>query len=425
MRPVVAVVGAFDRFNLGDLLFPHMVRFGFERLGVDAQYDCYSIRGADLRHRGGVETRPLAALREEGLTPPSLVVVAGGELLTARWSDAYAGLAGPRRTLAAKLAARTVGVEAVDRVCRRLLDGDRPLPWVLDADDLGQDAPVAYNGVGGIGIGQLPEPLRDAARARLSRAAFLGVRDPETRDDLVGWNLPLEVRLTPDSAVLVSEVFPKEGLVERASQTTRDALVRLGPEYLVFQTGRYPAWGRVSELAAQIRAIHRQTGLGILLLPLGQAPGHEDRAPLLRIAGLLGDLPVELLDRPDVGDILAAIANTRLFVGSSLHGNLMALVYGVPHAGFGERVRKLDLMLRTWDPTSSEGAVAPASIADRALRAINADHEGLPEKIAEMQRAATASLEEQARLLTRCGPYLHPFGQIERERHLTDCGGRP
>jgi hypothetical protein len=398
---VVAVVGAFDRFNFGDLLFPHMVRFGFERLGVDARYDCYSIRGADFRDRGGVETRPLSTLKTGDAPPTDLVIVAGGELLTARWSDAYAGLAGPRRTLAAKLAARTVGVEPVDRVCRRLLGGDRPLPWVLDAGDLGQDAPVAYNGVGGIGIGQLPDPLRDAARARLSRAAFLGVRDPETRDDLVGWSLPLEVRLTPDSAVLVSEVFPKEGLVGRASQTTRDALARLGSEYLVFQTGRYPAWGRVSELAAQIRAIHRETGLGVLLLPLGQAPGHEDGAPLRRIAGLLGDLPVVLFDRPDVDDILAAIAGARLFVGSSLHGNLMALVYDVPHVGFGERVRKLDLMLRTWDPTSPEGAVAPESIAGRALRAINADRVGLPAAVAELQRAATASFEEQARLLIR------------------------
>jgi len=401
VRPVVAVVGAFDRFNLGDLLFPHMVRFAFERLGVDAEYRCYSIRGADLRHRGGVETRPLGALREEDLPRGSLVVVAGGELLTARWSDAYAGLAGPRRTLAAKLAAKAVGVGAVDRVCRLLLGGDRPLPWVLDAGDLGQDAPVVYNGVGGVGLGGLPGPLRDAARARLARAAFLGVRDPETRDDLKGWNLGLDIRLTPDSAVLVSEVFPKEGLLGQASETTRAALGRFRTGYVVFQTGRYPAWGRVGALADQIREIHRETGLGVVLLPLGQAAGHEDRAPLRRIARLLGDLPVELLDRPDVDDILAAIAGAQLFVGSSLHGNLTALVYGVPHVGFGERVRKLDLMLRTWDPTSPEGAAGVGSIAERGLRAIAADHTGLAEKIAELQRVAMASFDEQARHVTR------------------------
>jgi len=65
---------------------------------------------------------------------------------------------------------------------------------------------------------------------------------------------------------------------------------------------------------------------------------------------------LELLHNPDPADILTAIAGVRLSAGSSLHGNLVALAYGVPHVGFGERVRKLDLVLRTWDPTSPDGA---------------------------------------------------------------------
>lgn len=401
MRPVVAVIGAFDRFNFGDLLFPHVVRSAFERLGIDAAHRCYSIRGADLRHRGGVKTRPLVALRDEALPRESLVVLAGGELLTARWSDAYLGLAGPRRTLAAKIVAKLIGVGAMDRVCRRLLAGDRPMPWVLDADDLGRDVPIAYNGVGGVGIGGLPGSLRKAARARLVHAAFLGVRDPETMDDLNRWNLPLDVRLTPDCAVLASEVYSREGLNGRMSEDTRTALARLGAGYMVFQAGRYPAWGRVDILADQIRSIHSETGLGVLLLPLGQAPGHEDLVPLRGVAGLLDGLPVELLLQPGVNDILASIAGARLFVGSSLHGNLMALVYGVAHVGFGERVRKLDLMLRTWDPTSPDGAVRPASIAEQSLHAIAAEHPNLPEAVDELQRSAMTSFDQQAHLLAR------------------------
>jgi hypothetical protein len=401
VRPVVAVVGAFDRFNFGDLLFPHVIRSEFDRLGVDAVHRYYSIRGADLRHRGGVDTRPLTVLGDEPLPRGSLVVVAGGELLTARWSDAYAGLAGPRRTLASKIAARLVGAEPVDLICRRLLGGDRPLPWVLDAKDLGQDAPVSYNGVGGIGIESLPPSLRAAARSRLSRAAFLGVRDPETRRGLVAWDLGLDIRLTPDCAVLAPGVFSREVLEGRASEETRAAVARFGKGYAVIQTGRYPAWGRVGVLADQIRLIHRETGLGVLLLPLGQAPGHEDLHPLRRVAELLEGLPVALLPQPDVDDIVVAISSARLFVGSSLHGSLIAMVYGVPHVGFGERVRKLDLMLRTWDPASAEGAVEATSIAARSLNVIGSDHSQLSEKLAELQATARASFEEQARLLNQ------------------------
>ena len=121
--------------------------------------------------------------------------------------------------------------------------------------------------------------------------------------------------------------------------------------------------------------------------------------PLRRVAGRLDGVPVELLPHQDVDDILAAIAGARLFVGSSLHGNLIALAYGVPHVGFGARVRKLDFMLRTWDPTSPEGAVEPASIAERCLQALAADRAGLPENITELRATARASFEKQASLV--------------------------
>jgi polysaccharide pyruvyl transferase WcaK-like protein len=258
---------------------------------------------------------------------------------------------------------------------------------------------VSYNAVGGIGVGGLPKPLREEARNRLMSAAFIGVRDPKTKADLDTWGLPVEVSLTPDSAVLAPDAFPMVELLPAASVTAREALSRLGPDYLVFQVGRYPAWGRVSDLAGQIREIHRKTGFGILLLPLGQAAGHEDRAPLEKIGSLLEDLPVELLSQPDVHDILTCIANASLFVGSSLHGNLMALVYGVPHVGFGERVVKLDLMMRTWDPTAPDGAAEPDAIADRALRAVNERCADPEPAIKALQDAAMAALRRQAQLI--------------------------
>ncbi len=398
MKPVIAVVGAFDRFNFGDLLFPIVVQQTLSGMGVEADYRFYSIRGSDLRERGGVKTRPITELRE-GHPRARLVVLAGGELLSARWSDAYSGLAGPRRTLAVKILAKFVGAGPVDGLCRRLLSGDRPQPWVLDAVDLGLDAPVTCNGVGGIGLGSLPESFRDAARTRLARAGYLGVRDTETKSALEELNLPLDIHLTPDPAVLISEIFPRDEAFSAASPETRDLLSGMREQYFVFQVGRYPSWGVTEDLADQIRKIHDRAGLSCLLLPLGQAPGHEDQGPLRRIAKLLDDLPVTLLPSPDVTDILAAIAGARLVVGSSLHANQTALVYGVPHVGFGSRVRKLDLMLKTWDPTNPEGATPIDSIADRAVDVLEVDRAVLTDHALALQTQARTALEQQARLL--------------------------
>ncbi len=46
--------------------------------------------------------------------------------------------------------------------------------------------------------------------------------------------------------------------------------------------------------------------------------------------------------------MLAVIADARLFAGTSLHGNIAAMAYGVPHLGLTSRVPKLAAYLATW-----------------------------------------------------------------------------
>lgn len=370
MKPVIALVGAFDRFNFGDLLFPQVLEWALRERGVDASYRCCSLRDADLRSRGGVWTRPMAGLRDIELPTGSAVIVAGGEVLSARWLDARLALVGPRRSVATKVVARLAGHGRLDRRARRRLGGDRPLPWVIDAADVGHDVPVVYNAVGGTGLATLPEPLRQAARERLARASLLAVRDPETRGAVEAWGIAST--LVPDTAVLVSEMWPADELPARASRRVRGQLARFGDGFLAFQTGRYPAWGQVDVMARQLRRIHADTGLGIVLLAVGQASGHDDAVPLGRIASRLDGVPLELIAAPDVPEILHAIAKARLFIGSSLHGNLTALAYGVPHVGFGERVPKLDLYLRTWED-SGTGVAPTRRLAERAVAALGGD----------------------------------------------------
>jgi polysaccharide pyruvyl transferase WcaK-like protein len=270
---------------------------------------------------------------------------------------------------------------------------------VVSGADLGHDIPVLFNAVGGTGIGGLPAPIREAARERLERAAFLSVRDPQTKEALDAWGLSVEVRLAPDCGVLVAELLPATAAADQASDATRRTVDGLRQGYLVFQAGRYPAWGLATVLAGQLRDIHRQTGLALLLLPLGQAPGHEDLVPLRSIAQRLRDLPVKLLPDPDIDDIALAIANAALFVGSSLHGNLTALAYGVPHVGFGARVAKLDHVLRTWDPTCPDGTVEADRIAAAALAAMRLDRETLTAARASAAASARKTSEDVAKFL--------------------------
>lgn len=391
----VVLVGAFDRFNFGDLLFPAVTRWALERLGVEARFEHAALRAADLRDRGGVLTRSLGELEQSPLPAGSAAVLAGGEVLAARWLDARMGLVAPGDSFRLKLMARLLGRETMDRRSRRALAGGHPLPWVLAPVDLGAGVRVAYNAVGGVGLGDLPDELQAAARHRLAAADYLSVRDPEARAVLDGWKLPRQVHLAPDPAALVAQAFPAAQLADRRSATAARALARCGQAYVAVQAGRYPTLGRVRAVARQLRRLHHASGLPVLLVPLGQAAGHDDHVPLARLSQLLGDLPTVLVERPAVTDILDLIASARLFLGTSLHGNLTALAYGVPRVGFGHRVAKLDCFLRTWDPLQEAGTTAEHQLAAAAKVALAA---GPADLASASARLSSASWENFQRL---------------------------
>jgi len=389
MTAHVLLIGAFDRFNFGDLLFPTVIRRTLTDLGVKAEYSTLSLVDADLSSRGGVATGALSALAERPPPPETRAIVAGGEVLAARWLDAHLGLTSPARALALKVLARSMGSNSVDRISRHVLGAARAMPWVLTPEDIGPDARVAYAAVGGSGLDRLPESLRADVRRRLGQAAHLSVRDHQTASTLRGWGVAHAE--APDSAALVARLFPRRDALRRCSPEVSAAAARLTP-YILVQAGRYPTWGETRPLAQALRRLHESTGLGLLFVPLGQASGHDDRRALTCVARRLTDVPLALLERPDVVDIFACIAAARLVVGTSLHANLVALTYAVPRVGFGRRVAKLDAFLRTWDPLQPNGCCPVNEITERARHALDSDPRELEEISDSVADAARANL---------------------------------
>ncbi|MCB1056071.1 MAG: polysaccharide pyruvyl transferase family protein [Acidobacteria bacterium] len=396
------LVGAFDRFNYGDLLFPHLVRGVLEQLGKAVEIHCWSTREADLSAHGGVPCGSLAEL-EACAGPRDAVVLAGGELLAARWTGTIRALTGEGWSLAWGLAARALGATVTDALARRRLGGRRPQPWVLGPGDVG-GAAVAYNAVGAQGVRGLPPALRRSLRERLEAARFLAVRDTQSRDALAEWGL--DARLSPDPAALVAELFPKEALLERSSPEVRALLAELGDGFAVVQAGRFPSRGLLPALAGELRRLVRTTSLPLLLLPLGLAAGHEDPRPLAALAVELADLSPAPRPVPvtTIWDQAAVISRARLFAGTSLHGNLTAAAYAVPTVGFGARVAKLDAFLEHWladRPSAAPGCTPVAKLGEEMNRALE---EPAAPRRDRARRLAAAGREHARALVGALGP---------------------
>jgi hypothetical protein len=79
----ILVIGAFDRYNYGDLLFPLVIEKQLSSYGHPFEFQYFGLVKSDLSAVGGLPTQDLQEFYkacEEGGTPVH-VIIAGGEAL--------------------------------------------------------------------------------------------------------------------------------------------------------------------------------------------------------------------------------------------------------------------------------------------------------------------------------------------------------
>ncbi|HEX8964774.1 MAG TPA: polysaccharide pyruvyl transferase family protein [Rhodocyclaceae bacterium] len=309
--------GAFDRHNLGDVLLAHMAAASCGEPPVFA-----GLAARDLVSWSGPAVVPL-----DSLSGPMHLTHVGGELLDCD-ADQAAFMLG----------------EAAPRWRRRA-------PYVVARDALPAGSQTEFRAVGGVGLGEREPAFRDEVIGALRQARAVSVRDKFTQA-LLG-DAGVEARLEPDPVTRIAEVF---GPRIRSRQAAR------GP-YLAVQFAA--ECGDDASLAAIARGLER-IGLPVVLFRAGAAPWHDALEPYERLASRL---PVhsEVFRSLDVWDICALIAGSRGFVGTSLHGRIVAEAFGLPAISLerGEGTgRKLRAYLATWRP--DQAVVAPGRFADTA-----------------------------------------------------------
>ncbi len=348
MRKKIAVLGAYDRCNYGDLLFPLII----EHLLRSNKYDCdleyYGLIDSDLSLYGGKPTKSIKRLFEkENLRDGDILIVAGGDVLSTTWSVMYSCfLTDPFRKIMLKVVRKLFGHNFIDNISRKLLNSELVLPWVISPDDFHAKVKVIYNTVGGSGIDQLPSAYQNVMMDKLSRAAHLSVRDLKTHELLK--MLKVNSRLAPDSAISISDIFPLNQLEKMVNAKTKRIIEQFAGGYICLQINLRWSKGNESIIASELEKIYNNLGYGTVLLPIGRAYEHEDHIALDGIKKILRS-PSIIPDRNSVYDIMMLIAMSKVFIGTSLHGNITAMSYAVPHIGLTENIPKLTSFLKTWD----------------------------------------------------------------------------
>lgn len=384
-RPPVILFGAFDRHNFGDLLFPHIAAAmlpGRELLFA-------GLADRDLRPFGGHRVRPLAQVVAEIGDRSAALIHVGGEILTCDAWQAAVMLLSPDEARA------TIG-RLDPRPAERLAWAQRQLmtatggrsraPYVVPRGRFPAIARIAHAGVGGVALDDCSPALRAEVLACLAEADAVGVRDRRTLALLQAAGIA--ARLVPDPAAMVAELFGATVREHGERGEPRLVAAACPRGYLAMQfSADFGDDDTLTRLATQLDRVAEATGLGIALFRAGSAPWHDDVEVLRRTAVRMRCASVHVFESLDAWDICALIATSRGYCGSSLHGRIVAMAFGLPRVNLAAPGGKQQAFAATWDLPELPAVVGVDRLAAGVLEALAADPARLRALAAELVAA--------------------------------------
>jgi hypothetical protein len=333
-RPATLLVGAFERDNFGDSLFLSLSQKLLESTSIAAA----SVLSADMSHVSGTRVMSLdTALRARSW---DTVWVVGGEVGGVTVSDAMPmSLPEPAGSSYEEL-----GVDdraRFDSLVTGLDSGASAYIPDLSRYPLAQHADLVLHSVGLSGVIRGPEGTATGAEARaLASARVVTVRERASEAVLVGLGKP--PRLAPDLVHSMPLILP-ELRPASSAEGHRPTMV------FQMNDGMFRA-ADLEHVAEVVLAAARDLGARPLLFPAGTARHHDSALAYERLAATMRDRDpsahVEVVRTRNPLELAMIIAGSVCWIGSSLHGRIVASAYHVPRVSLA--VEKVTTYARTW-----------------------------------------------------------------------------
>ncbi|MBN2377869.1 MAG: polysaccharide pyruvyl transferase family protein [Sedimentisphaerales bacterium] len=387
----LAILGAFDRYNYGDLLFPLILHKFLP--GTNIMH--YGLSEADFTEIGSVQAKPFSEFfnKYKNSNSKNVIIVAGGSVVGTRAAILYSFLKHtPILNLCRYISKILHLPNPADKIAQKKLNitwGNYPFfPVKPNNKTL-----LIYNAVGDNFKGNLQEidGLKDAD--------YLSVRNKSLFDRLKCFLDKEKLALSPDSASVISSLWPKKSLKNLMTPEAKSILTDFKDGYIIFQAKAKTKW-HFRAIRKQLNRLYHETKLPIVLLSIGRACRHEDHILSERLSQKLS-VPSRTANVMGLHDIMGLIAHSSMFIGTSLHGNITAMSYAVPHIGITP-IRKLDHYLKHWDiePVKTMGSVKVSHLCDAALTVLqNTDRNELQKNAERLNLLSSENLKKISQLV--------------------------
>lgn len=346
-------LGTFDVENYGDLLYPVVFRRALAARSPRLTLSAYAPLARDAPHEAGFQTLAARTLfaqprpRAGGSSEGDRLVVGGGDILRTdgqtlaahyvreRGAGADGGVGLGREVGAVDSlryrALRRVSAWRAERFrasafARRWLAYTSPGPFLIDPARLPGGGAVCYLSCG-VPHDFAPGEREEVARV-FERARFVYLRDEQSAEKLRRCGVRRELHVAPDLVVLLGGQLGREAEAAKGRALLEGFGVDTSMPVLCFQSMPYPGFD-AEEIARQLARWRAESWGEVVLLPLGRC--HGDAEFLRSVGKSPGGDHFTFADVKRLSDAVSVIAACDLFVGTSLHGNVTAFSFGIPH----------------------------------------------------------------------------------------------
>lgn len=356
----INVLGAFDRNNYGDLLFPIVLEKHLQKRirSLNTSFKYYGLRESDLSEFGAKVTKPIYNLNNIN---DEVIILAGGETLGTTWfgMDACFPTDKKIKRMGYRILHNKLGKSLwVNKKIMSKYLVDNIHPWLPSKNKINSNNFIV-NAVGGSDLSILTSSELDAVRNAICDSNYFAVRDEQTLSTLkeaFGEEVTRKIKLVPDTVVAMDSVFSKQLLHEKLSEEASFYFLNNGNKYFVFQISEKVGTSYFEKIHNGLQNYLKENeDVNIVLLPIGRAEAHSDHRVLERIKEKLTEVinsdRIFLPESNTIFDTAYYIANSSGYTGTSLHGAITAIAYEVPHAAFSDEILKLVSFLNTWKTT--------------------------------------------------------------------------
>ncbi len=388
---------AFDLDNYGDLLymvvFEKMVRIYNESINIER----FSFLGGEAPQKVGYTTRPIKELFSSDSDRLSHLVIGGGDVLQVD-KTALSSIYGNVYLSHIQSSPRFL----LEKVIRKLLNkqppnlghwfGERELsypavgPFMINPADLSSVKSVVYCSCGAPYEFTQDENIQHT----FDNATFIYVRSENTKKKLLDVGVKKEIHAAPDLIITLSDFFDYSTEKEKGRRILKQFNVDVKKKILCLQCME-SLRGDDEELIRQLITFQRRTNAEIILLPIGYC--HSDDIYLKELcqksAGLL-----KYIDVYSAFDILSVIAASNFFLGTSMHGNITAFSFGIPHLFMPTRYDKAEGFLDMVDLSRDFKLTSLRDIDERIEMIENLDKDYFYVRIVEAKRKIYHTFEK-------------------------------